>query len=246
MTCHDIYLDSPTEIKEGWLESTRQQLFKEWLTTTRHEPGASGFTWACEIYHGCRTCREHLSLPCSLLAEANQIGGFLQTSCYSDDPATFFRIYLFFLSEFTAQLDDIQKLMELRLAKKPSLISVWANHWAKHRLQILLQHHPAIVFADAYGDDWPTAEHRFRGEPFFDQCGNQHQTLIIDTEWFSQHNDKKMHPDTNGPGRHVILVPTMMSFLSASIHYFREFVDACLKDPARIQRFESTFYKCGC
>jgi hypothetical protein len=246
MGCHDVYLDDPSEIVDGWLESTRQRLSNEWVSKTKHRPGASGATWACEIYHGCSSCREHLSLPCSLLAEANEIGGFLQTQCYSDEPATFFRIYLFFLSEFTSQLDDIQKLMELRLKRKPPLISVWANHWAKHRLQILLQHHPSIAFADAYGKYWSVAEERFRNEPFVDDCGNSQPTLIIDANWFSEHKDKKAPAEQAGPGRYIILVPPMMHFLDEAIQYFREFVDACLSDTRRIKRFESEFYRCGC
>src|SRR5690349_23098677 len=105
MQCYEVVLDDQTVIPEDWLRQTQSRLFDKWASTTNHRPGASGGTWACEIYHGCTTCQEHLSLPCSLLAEANEIGTFLSTSCFSDEPAAFLRLYLILLSEFSSQLE---------------------------------------------------------------------------------------------------------------------------------------------
>jgi hypothetical protein len=246
MNCYAVYLDDPKEIPEGWLGSVQASLFKKWTATTRHRPGASGGTWACEIYHGCSTCSEHLSLPCSLLAEANEITSFLGSACYSDEPATYFRIYLMILSEFAAQLESVAQLMSLRTGKKPRLVALWANGWAKHRLQILLQHHPLMAFADAYGGRWAVAQVRFRDEPFVDRCGNRQPTRIIDTKWLESHHGRQTCKDANGPGRAIILVPPMMTFLDEVIGYFRGFVDACLKDPERIRAFESSSFVRGC
>lgn len=246
MNCHYVCLDGQVEIPKDWLDSVREVLFQRWSGTTKHRPGAGGNTWACEIYHGCATCDEHLSLPCSLLAEANEIGAFLNTTCYSEDPSTFFRMYLFLLSEFTAQLFDIQKLLSLGIGKKPTLISIWANHWAKHRLQILLQHHPLIVFADSHGENWCTVETRIRSEQFIDKCGNKHSTVIIDNEWLSENNDKTLRSEANGPGKPIVVIPPMMEFLEEAIGYFRKFVDACVKDSDKIRRFESSSYQIGC
>ena len=66
--------------EETWLEVTQAALYEHWGATTGHRPKANRSTWACEIAQGCRQCNEHLSLPCSLLAEANEVGLFLSTT----------------------------------------------------------------------------------------------------------------------------------------------------------------------
>ena len=53
---------------------------------------------------------------------------------------------------FRGQLDLAAKEMDLGVRKKPKSVCMWANRWAKHRLQILLQHHPLMAFADQYGE----------------------------------------------------------------------------------------------
>ncbi len=93
----------------GWFEPTQRRLYDSWVCTTRHDGSATGGTWACEIASRCRTCNEHLSVPCSLLAEANEIGKFLGATCYSNDPGIFFRLYLILLDEFCAQLEEVGK-----------------------------------------------------------------------------------------------------------------------------------------
>jgi hypothetical protein len=84
MTPDEVRLLDGFSKKEGWLEPTQQQLFDTWRSTTGHQPDASSRTWACEIANHCRTCDEHLSLPCSLLQEANEIGEYLQAPCYAE------------------------------------------------------------------------------------------------------------------------------------------------------------------
>ncbi len=246
MKCYEVVLDEATVIPEDWLVQTTCGLFDKWVRTTGHRPDATDGTWACEIAHGCRTCHEHLSLPCSLLAEANEIGAFLSVGCFSDDPATFLRLYLMILSEFGSQLEQAAKLMALGLGKKPRDVSVWANRWAKHRLQILLQHHPLMAFADQYSESWPEAGFRFRSEPLINGCGNLLPVRIIDTEWLERNHGARMDPEANGSGRAIVLVPPLMGFLDETIVYFRGFVDACLRDPGKIRRFESSSYVRGC
>ncbi|HWE37519.1 MAG TPA: hypothetical protein VG406_13200 [Isosphaeraceae bacterium] len=246
MKCYEVVLDETTVIPDDWPQQTSGKLFEKWATTTGHRPEAGYGTWACEIATGCRTCREHLSLPCSLLAEANEIGAFLSSTCFCEEPATYLRLYLIILSEFGSQLDQAAKLMSLGLGKKPRLVALWANRWAKHRLQILLQHHPLMAFADQYGDEWPEAERRFHSEPLYDACGNSQPVRIIDTHWLEHVHGGSMNPDANGPGRAIVLVPPLMGFLDEVIEYFRSFVDACLRDPGKIRRFESSSYLRGC
>ncbi len=243
MACNEIR-NMSIPVLPDWLVRTQEALFQKWSSTTGHRPGAGRNTWACEIYRGCTTCQEHLSLPCSLLSEANEIGAFLTTRCFADDPAIFLRLYLIILSEFIGQLEGAAEVMDLRIGKKPHLVSLWANRWGKHRLQILLQHHPGLAFADQYGSKWAEVEKDIRTGTIVDRCGNNHAARVIDTNWLEQHHGKRLNPDANGPGRTVILVPPMMDFLDPTIRYFRGFVDACLKDPERIRRFESEAFAC--
>lgn len=247
MTCYQVYLDDPSEIAADWLERAREKLLAKWTATTGHHSGSSHGTWACEIAAGCRTCNEHLSLPCSLLSEANEIAAFLGTTGFTGDPAIFFRLYLILLSEFTGQLDQAADLMRLGLRKKPKLVCMWANRWAKHRLQILLQHHPVMVFADQYGERWGDAERRYRSQPLEDDCGGQIPTRVIDTAWLERNHEKQLSlAEANRPGQSLILVPPMETFLDETMRYFREFVDKCLQDPGRIRRFESARFVRGC
>lgn len=242
MGCNEItFPDGPPPI-ENWLEVARSALYERWVSETGHEPGACDGTWACRIATGCRTCDEHLSLPCSLLAEANEIGVILSVSCYTDNPTTFYRLYLIVLSEFVAQIEAIAKLMKLNITKRPDDLRLWANKWAKHKLMFLLQHHPAHVFADQYGDRWPEIEHDLRTQPLVDQCDNSRPVRLIDSKWLRESGNA----DPNGPGAAVILFPPMMPFLDATIAYFSKFIDLCLADPDRIRQFESSHYVRAC
>jgi hypothetical protein len=218
--CYEVW-DDQVPIAPDWLASTQKALFQKWSTTTGHRPGAGSGTWACEIASRCRTCQEHLSLPCSLLAEGNEIAAILKPGGYAEEPALFLRLYLFILSEFVAQLNDTAGLMNLKIGKGPSAVCIWANRWGKHRLRILLQHHPVMAFADEYGPRWPGVEQRLRREPLTDRCGNTQPIRIIDTAWLMRHDADKLSAEANGPGRALILVPPMMDFLDCT---FRDFL----------------------
>src|SRR3954469_9411274 len=99
---------APNEIiiATDWLKVTRQMLLQKWVARTGHHSNARNSTWACEIAFGCRTCNEHLSIPCSLLKEANEIGHFLQLSCYDQRCESFVRHYFILLFEFCQELKD--------------------------------------------------------------------------------------------------------------------------------------------
>jgi hypothetical protein len=240
--CIELRLDNYPFTSDNWLASTQSDLYNLWSEKTKHIPNATNGTWACEIARGCRTCREHLSLPCSLLSEANEVGSFLSVSGFSQEPSMFLRLYLIILSEFTSQIEQIGDLMKLDIGKKPRLLALWANRWAKHRMQILLQHHPMMSFADAYGERWSEVEEVIRHANFRDKCGNEIKANFLDTKWLEENVGKRLRHDPNGPGRSIILVPHMKNFLVEVIQYFRDFVDACLSVPDRIRRFESAHY----
>ena len=181
------------------------------------------------------------------MSEANEIAAFLGVTCFTGDPAIFLRLYLIVLSEFVGQLDQAAKLMGLGLRKKPKHVCMWANRWAKHRLQILLQHHPAMAFADQYGGRWVEAERRLRSEPIEDGCGHRMSTRIIDTGWLERNHENCLSvAEANGPGQALIVVPPLQAFLDETMAYFREFVNKCLEDPGRIRRFESAHFVRSC
>jgi hypothetical protein len=228
-----------------WLEETRRELFEHWTSTTGHRAGATARTWACEIALGCRTCNEHLSLPCSLLREANEIGVFLQESSFTKDKWMFLRLYLILLSEFADQLQDISGLLELRLAKPPSLTSLWANNWAKHRLKFLVQHHPDLILADEY-EDWSEMGKELPVLLYPCANGIELPTHIIDTNWLRSVKTDGKRPDlamANGVHKAVIVVPPLRDFLVEVISYYRAFVDAAKVARVAVRLFES---KAGC
>ena len=232
---------------DNWLEKERTALYDRWVSATGHSPEANNRTWACEIAFGCRRCDEHLSLPCSLLREANEIGLFLSATCFTARGDSFLRFYLILLSEFVNQLRDLADLLGLEVGKPPKEVVVWANRWAKHRLHVLVQHHPAMIFADQYGDEWPEIERGLTSLVCEDRCGNQWPAMLIDTAWLCAAAGKE--PDlslANGEAKAVIVVPPMRCFLDRTISYFRTFIDAALEAPDAVRAFRSEHVSLRC
>ena len=240
MSCHEIVLDDALDLGDDWLERIQPVLFERWLTKTRHKRKASRGTWACEIATGCRTCSEHLSVPCSLLTEANEIARLLESSCYTDEPTTFFRLYLIVLSEFVSQLHDLSVLMGLNVGKPPREVKIWANRWAKHRLEFMVLHHPAIVFSDRYGGD----ESRLRGELMSGPCvdrGREVPFRLVGAETLANKTQVNLVAANSGI-RTVVVVPPLSSFLDATMTYFRRFVDTALANSEAVKIFESKLF----
>lgn len=237
---------SPVEV-EGWLPLTQAALFERWFKTTGHRSNARFNTWACEIANRCRTCDEHLSIPCSILREANEIGTFLESACYSDEPAGFLRLYLVLLSEFVNQLKDLSRLVKIKVEKPPKLVVVWANRWAKHRLGILVQHHPAFIFADKYGTTADQFFAELADASLTDSCGFERPLQVIDTQWLSGHDSGT--PDlneANDGAQAIVTVPPLMSFMDEVIKYFRHVIDRFVESPEAVKRFESKYVRRGC
>jgi hypothetical protein len=233
---------------EDWLEITRYRLYDTWVATTGHAPDANRGTWACEIALGCRTCDEHLSLPCSLLAEANEIGLFLSTPCFTARPRSFFRFYLILLSEFVNQLRGLSHSLGLEIGKPPKLVVVWANCWAKHRLHILVQHHPEPIFADEYGEKWLEMERALPGSLYEDNRGKQRPVMLINTAWLcDEANGHEPNLElANGEAKAVIVFPPMQDFLDQTCGYFRHFIDATLKAPSVVRKLQSDHVTIRC
>jgi hypothetical protein len=232
--------------KNEWLDTTRQKLHDAWVKKTGHRKGASNNTWACEIARGCRQCNEHLSLPCTLLQEANEIASFLSSGCFTDQPASFVRFYLMLLFEFTSQLSDVAELLDLQVGKTPRSLSIWANRWAKHRLHILVQHHPTMIYADQH-PNWGEIKPLLPRATVEDKCGNKRPAMIIDEQWLA--NARGPQPNlslANGEARAAVVIPPLMSFLEETMEYFREFIDAALAVPNKVREFQSGHYTVRC
>jgi hypothetical protein len=236
--------DGPQEI-EGWFDKLRISLFEVWTSKTGHGLTGPINGWACEIGRGCRSCSDHLSIPCSLATEAHEIAVFLNKPWDQAEFILFFRLYLVILSEFVCNLEGIAKKVGVEIGSPPVNVRAWANNYAKHRQCILLQHHPFVVEADAFGPDWPKMETALQKKEYMDGCGVIHSLEIIDQNWFGS---ERKH-DTIGANSNrqaVIVIPPLMGFLEDTMTYFRSLVDACGKQPDLVKQFESAHYSARC
>ena len=163
-------------------------------------------------------------------------------------PDEFFRFYLILLSEFVNQLRGLSDPLGLEIGRPPKLVVVWANCWAKHRLHILAQRHPEPIFADEYAENWQAMERALPTLLYEDRCGKQRRLMVIDTAWLCDHaNEHK--PDlelANGEAKAVIVFPPMQDFLDQTCGYFRHFIDAALKAPTGMRKFQSDHAKIRC
>lgn len=237
-------LGEPPEIPD-WFISTRLLLLNTWTNTTRHGIKMPTNGWACEIGYGCRTCTDHLSIPCSLATEAHEIALLLNKPWEDHEFSVFFRFYLVALSEFVRNLESVAKLVGLRMPSAPDNVCSWCNNFAKHRLCILIQHHPGMIIADAYGVEWLEFKKRLPSAVFTDKCGNNRPLQIIDQKWFNGHRAADTAA-ANGEPQAVIVVPPLMEFLQSTMTYFRTLVDACQKEPELVKHFESEHYAARC
>ena len=238
-------ISSEPQIVEGWLERTRKTLFDTWVARTRHGLAMPTNGWACEIGYGCQTCSDHLSIPCSLATEAHEIAVFLNKPWNEDEFPLFFRLYLVILSEFVRNLEEVGDLIGVQIGKPPTNVCAWANNFAKHRLCILIQHHPDMVAADAYGPGWTQFETELESAEYEDRCGKRRPIQVIDQRWFSGER-KKDTAGANSQRQAVIVIPPLMDFLESTMNYFRSVVDACRSQPERVKKFESEHYLARC
>ena len=233
----------PAELPD-WFEKTQAALYKKWVTTTGHGGNSATARWACEIYSHCQTCSEHLSIPCSLAAEACELGQFLKTPPSST--WMFVRLYMILLSEFVSGLHGIASLLDIDAGQPPKPVRVWCNRFSKHRLNLHVQHHPYHICADAYGDGWKSFYSTLRHRRFIDRCGNSRPIAVIDYAWLSDLKTAGKIDLANDECQPVVAIPPLGEFLDETIRYFRKFVDACIRDSEKIKQFESQHVAQGC
>lgn len=241
--------DEPREIPD-WFNKTRRDLLETWTRTTGHGVKLPSNGWACEIGRGCESCTDHLSIPCSLALEAREIALLLNKEWKEEhyEFALFFRLYLVVLSEFVRNLAGVTDLLKLKKIPKkmhPDNVTTWCNNFAKHRRCMLIQHHPDMIVADAYGPAWPEFEKRLPTAVFTDQCGTRRPIQIIDQKWFNG-NRSKDTAGANARPQAIIVVPPLMEFLQSTMVYFRAVVDECCSAPERVKQFESEHFATRC
>jgi hypothetical protein len=237
--------DEPSEVPD-WFNKTRQQLFESWRARTGHDAQCDPRRWACEISSRCQRGGQHLSIPCSVGLDADELALLLKPGGYADHPVIYIRLYLMMLYEFTDTLHTLGKRLKFDLPDRPDRLKIWANCFAKHRALFQLQHHPGYAFADMYG---PAAKQFFavvHAKHFIDGCNNRRPLSIIDYRWFRNEERKQDGAVTNGPAQAIILVPPLEDFLSMTMDYFRKFVDACLRNQQSIQEYESMHFRSEC
>lgn len=246
VTQHRVSIeDEPPEVPD-WFNNTRQQLFKAWRNRTGHSAECRPQRWACEISQKCGRAGQHLSIPCSVGLDADELGIFLKPNGYADHPVIYFRLYLMMLYEFTDTLRMLGERLSLSLPHRPKELSDWANCFAKHRSLFQLQHHPAYAFADACGPAWKQFFAVIGDKQFIDGCNNRRPITVIDHAWLCDDKRKRDVSITNGPPQPVVLIPPLEDFLVSTMDYFRQFVDACLQHPLAVQQYESMHFRPEC
>jgi hypothetical protein len=240
-----IIEDEPADVPD-WFNKARRNLFETWRDRTGHDAQCSPQRWACEIARRCERSGQHLSIPCSVGLDADEIGLFLKPNGYADDPIIFLRLYLMMLYEFTDALRKVNQQLELKLPERPKNLVIWSNQFAKHRAHLHFQHHPAYAFADCYGPAWKGFYAVAHTKHFIDGCGNRRPLAIIDQAWLCDEERKRDESITNGLPQALILVPPLAEFLASTMDYFRMFVDACLRQPDAVRQFESLHFHHEC
>jgi hypothetical protein len=238
-------IEGEPPVVPDWFQSTQVRLLEMWARTGHVGDGRPN-RWACEIYDHCRTCQEHLSLPCSLASEAEEIGFLLKATCFTDNPIAYIRLFLVLLSEFTDGLRNVAGLLRLQIGKPPRNVGLWCNNVAKHRLNLLVQHHPLYAFADSYGDAWEDFQPKLATTCIVDRCGNRRPLMVIDEDWLAAQKNTVDLVLANDERQALVVVPPLAEFLSSTMDYFRRFVDVCLKEPEIVKRFESEHFHVGC
>jgi hypothetical protein len=187
---------------------------------------------------GCADTRGHLSLPCSLRDQANQLGHFLLAPSFDTAPVLFLRLFTTLLGEFNGILRDVAALMEFAIGNTPRTTTIWADCWSKHALAMLVQHHPRYLFADEMGTDWaiylrdPTKLTLTASDG---ECGTAE---VIDTNWLCENGTCADLSKANFSRPVVVIVPPLADLLQETVAYYGLLVDKALGDPCRIRKFE--------
>jgi len=181
-----------------------------------------------------------------MLQEANEVGLFLGSTCFNDNPVAFFRLYAFLLDELTERMHSTaQKVLRKPFSKQPKSISIWGNVWAKHRLKILLQHHPFIVFLDRVGDDEEQCRRQLEREQVQDRCGNIHPVRVLDQDSLGQLQGTDWELDSRDASL-VVVVPPLTTLLIDAVDYFKKFVSLCKENGDALIALESDRFVTGC
>jgi hypothetical protein len=212
----------------AWLRDTRTDLHNTWRTKGRYvAKDGRNLPLSCRLADAANpNLQGHLSLPCSVGQDADEIEAFLGSVAYDGYPVAFLRFYLFLLDEFGRALDDAYHRIDANKSLPGTLteLSVWTNNYAKHRVDFLVQHHPKYLFLDN-----PKAAALVPKLPCPD-------ILVIDL--------RKPHEVVAHRYPHaVLMVPKLRAFLDPLLRYYAKFVEHAEQEVANLQKFHSPHHQ---
>lgn len=236
----------PTFRATPWIRPIRERLAEQWCLVTNH-PGVkvNEGDWASSINNAFPDIKGHMSLPCSIRGQADEIGFFLMSDGMDDHPQLFLKMYLFLLAEFCGQLQDMAGLLGFKVRADCKLSKMWNNRWSKHNLSILLQHHPQIIFADELGADWHHATTDLTSIFFTGPAGKRRDITRIDTEWLSKSQKPDLSKPPLGETGAVVLVPPLRDFLCETMDFFCSFLVTAVEHPSSLLKLANPDHQHG-
>ena len=230
----------------SWFRQTREALFKKWVDGCRRIAGQSRIGECGELFSDVvDVSKGHVSIACALIDEQNQITHLIKSTSLDDNPILFLRFLLFLLDEFTERICESYLLLGARKPKQPKNISIWANHYSKHKLCLLVQHHVRHVFEDAHKPMYDSLQNKGSGGPQSGYClrsGFLPENInILDEKWLTTN----LTPDivsANQEAVPAILIPSFQSFVDSALSHYEQFVLFARTKPIELARFQSEFH----
>jgi|GEM_PF-4893613 len=219
-----------------WHTPYCDELFQHWKRLTGHYPG-SGQTLACKIYHACGYPSEHVGFACSLSRSGNEISHFMRSGPSMLDEIMFAKLLILLLDEFVDGMRRICAKARLPVPKSPRNLSMWANIWAKHRVHLLLQHHPIEELVDLAHNDVIQMLNERQYIDLHSEKGDSTSCMVIDSKNLDllqeRSNASSMLKSENWTPW-IVLVPSLIGFLDEAYIVYKDFVDTCVQNKDKV------------
>jgi hypothetical protein len=221
-----------------WFPDVRKRLVREWRSRAYswNRRWRKRLPLACGIIPEDRGDTEpHLSLPCSLASEADHLEAFLGLSKLDRDPVLFLRLYLILLDELCDRMDKLGGMLGLSIQWPTRNVnaSAWANHVGKHRLALVVYHHPLYLFLDSPGG--PACESHVRS-----LASEESGVVVVDGKTVDEDKADDHAKIGNTARLAVVVVPTLVEFLKDALGRYAAFVTAAKgMATSTLDRFES-------
>lgn len=229
------------EQNSTWHTPLCSDLHSLWKIKTGHDVGSQS-TLACQIFHGCSRWNEHLGFACSLSQAGNEIAHFLKNGNQMLDEVMFAKLLIIQLDELVDSMKTISSIAGLPKLSAPKELSCWANLWAKHRVLVMLQHHPFEVLSDlanaeffeliSKGDTVPVEDARTNKSLHYRVVTSENIHLLNartgDYAW--------VEAETWVPV--MLVIPPLSRLLEQACVAYANFVQNCLSHPDKVRAFK--------